>query len=110
MKSKVHPKYEPATITCACGNVIKTYSTVPKMRVEICSKCHPFYTKKQKLVDTAGMVDKFRERQEKTKQLQKEKGKKKDKKVKKQKEEKAKKEKIKKPKKIKKAKVEKDKK
>jgi len=49
MKAGIHPKYEMATITCACGNVIKTKSTVKDIEVEICSKCHPFYTGKQKL-------------------------------------------------------------
>ena len=60
MKSDIHPKYEEATITCACGEVIKTRSTVKEMRVEICSKCHPIFTGKQKLVDTEGIVDKFK--------------------------------------------------
>ncbi|RKX91034.1 MAG: 50S ribosomal protein L31 [Spirochaetes bacterium] len=59
MKAGIHPKYEMATITCACGNVIKTKSTVKDIEVEICSKCHPFYTGKQKLVDTAGRVERF---------------------------------------------------
>ena len=59
MKENIHPKYEDATITCACGNVINTKSTKGDIRVEICSKCHPFYTGKQKLVDTSGRVDKF---------------------------------------------------
>lgn len=63
MKPKIHPKYEETTFTCACGNVIKTRSTVPPaMRVEICSACHPFFTGTQKLVDTAGRVEKFRRR------------------------------------------------
>ncbi len=59
MKAGIHPKYEMTTITCACGNVIKTKSTVKNIEVEICSKCHPFYTGKQKLVDTAGRVERF---------------------------------------------------
>ncbi len=59
MKAGIHPKYEMTTITCACGNVIKTKSTVKDIEVEICSKCHPFYTGKQKLVDTAGRVERF---------------------------------------------------
>ena len=62
MKSKVHPGYEPTTITCACGNVVETRSTKKGLRVEICAACHPFYTGKQKLVDTAGRVDAFRRR------------------------------------------------
>ena len=59
MKEKIHPQYEETTITCACGNVIKTRSTKKDIHVEICSKCHPFFTGKQKLVDTSGRVDKF---------------------------------------------------
>ena len=59
MKEGIHPKYEDAVITCACGEVIHTRSTKPEIRVEVCSKCHPFYTGKQKLVDTSGRVDKF---------------------------------------------------
>lgn len=70
MKEKIHPKYGPAKIICACGNVIKTASTVSEMRVEICSACHPFYTGQQKFVDTAGRIDKFKEKLEKTKQFQ----------------------------------------
>ena len=60
MKPKIHPDYRETTITCACGEVIHTRSTKPNMRVEICSKCHPHYTGKQKLVDSAGRVEKFR--------------------------------------------------
>ena len=52
MKQGIHPNYVDCTITCACGNVIKTRSTKPEIHVEVCSKCHPFYTGKQKLVDT----------------------------------------------------------
>ena len=59
MKQGIHPNYVDCTITCACGNVIKTRSTKPEIHVEICSKCHPFYTGKQKLVDTGGRVDRF---------------------------------------------------
>ncbi len=59
MKAGIHPNYEMTTITCACGNVIETKSTVKNIEVEICSKCHPFYTGKQKLVDTAGRVERF---------------------------------------------------
>ena len=62
MKENIHPKYEQTTITCACGNVIETGSTRKDIRVEICSKCHPFYTGKQKLVDTGGRVDRFKKR------------------------------------------------
>ena len=59
MKEGIHPKYYKTTIRCACGNVIETGSTRENITVEICSKCHPFYTGKQKLVDTSGRVDKF---------------------------------------------------
>jgi len=60
MKDKIHPKYEPTTISCVCGNVIDTRSTVSAIKVEICSACHPFFTGKQKLVDTAGRIERFR--------------------------------------------------
>ncbi len=60
MKEKIHPKYFDTTITCACGNVIKTRSTKKDIRVEICSNCHPFFTGRQKLLDTAGRVDRYR--------------------------------------------------
>ena len=60
MKQGIHPNYVDCTITCACGNVIKTRSTKPEIHVEVCSKCHPFYTGKQKLVDTGGRVDRFK--------------------------------------------------
>lgn len=63
MKSDIHPQYYPqAKITCACGAVYTTGSTVPEIQVEICSACHPFFTSKQKLVDTARRVEKFTER------------------------------------------------
>jgi len=62
MKQGIHPDYKPAKITCACGEVIETGSTKGDMRVEICSKCHPFFTGKQKLVDTGGRVDRFKKR------------------------------------------------
>jgi len=62
MKKGIHPEYMDATITCACGNVIKTRSTVAKIDVGICSACHPFYTGKQKFVDTAGRVERFRKK------------------------------------------------
>lgn len=60
MKTAIHPEYKEARIVCACGNVIETRSTVDEIHVEICSSCHPFFTGKQKLVDTAGRVEKFR--------------------------------------------------
>ena len=59
MKSGIHPKYELTTITCACGNVIETRSTVKNIQVEICAACHPFFTGKQKLIDTAGRIERF---------------------------------------------------
>jgi large subunit ribosomal protein L31 len=62
MRDKIHPKYEETTITCACGNVIETRSTVKNIKVEICSACHPFFTGKQKLVDTAGRIERFRKK------------------------------------------------
>lgn len=62
MKEGIHPRFEKTTITCACGNVIETRSTKQNIKVEICSKCHPFFTGKQKLVDTGGRVDRFKRR------------------------------------------------
>ena len=59
MKAGIHPDYVETTITCACGEVIHTRSTHPQIRVEVCSKCHPFFTGKQKLVDTAGRIERF---------------------------------------------------
>jgi large subunit ribosomal protein L31 len=59
MKKEIHPDYFQCKVTCACGNVIETYSTKKEFHVEICSKCHPFFTGKQKLIDTAGRVEKF---------------------------------------------------
>lgn len=65
MKEKIHPAYHQTTIRCACGNEIETGSTKQDIRVEICSKCHPFYTGKQKLVDSAGRIERFRKKYEK---------------------------------------------
>jgi large subunit ribosomal protein L31 len=62
MKKGIHPKYVDCTIICACGEVIHTRSTKPNIRVDICSKCHPLFTGKQKFVDSAGRVDKFMKR------------------------------------------------
>ena len=62
MKENIHPDYQQTTITCACGNVIETGSPKKDIRVEVCSKCHPFFTGKQKLVDTGGRVDRFKKR------------------------------------------------
>ena len=59
MKDKIHPTYKESTIICACGEVIHTRSTRPNLRIDICSKCHPFFTGKQRLVDSAGRVEKF---------------------------------------------------
>ena len=66
MKKGIHPKYGTVTVTCACGNVFETRSTKSDIKLEICSNCHPFFTGKQKLVDTAGMVEKFSRRYGKT--------------------------------------------
>ena len=60
MKNDIHPKYFDTTVTCACGNVVEVGSTKENIRIEICSKCHPFFTGKQKLVDTAGRIERFR--------------------------------------------------
>ena len=62
MKKGIHPDYQLTKITCVCGNFIETRSTVKDIHVEICSACHPFYTGKQKLVDTAGRIDRFNKR------------------------------------------------
>lgn len=59
MKADIHPDYKPAMIYCACGNVIKTRSTKDKIQVDVCSACHPFFTGKEKLMDTAGRIDRF---------------------------------------------------
>ncbi len=60
MKPDIHPEYFQTSIKCACGNVVETGSTKPDIKVEICSACHPFFTGKQKLVDTAGRIERFR--------------------------------------------------
>lgn len=62
MKEGIHPDYQDAVIKCVCGNEIKTRSTKKEIRVDICSKCHPFFTGKQKLVDSGGRVDKFKKK------------------------------------------------
>jgi large subunit ribosomal protein L31 len=62
MKDGIHPKYEMTNISCACGNIIETRSTVKDIKIEICSACHPFFTGKQKLVDTAGRIERFRKK------------------------------------------------
>jgi large subunit ribosomal protein L31 len=67
MKDGIHPKYDAATITCACGNVIKTRSTVKEMQVNTCSSCHPFFTGQSTLIDTEGRVEQFKKRYSRTK-------------------------------------------
>jgi large subunit ribosomal protein L31 len=62
MKSEIHPTYGDTTVTCSCGNTFETKSTKPVMRVELCNECHPFFTGKQKLVDTGGRVERFQRR------------------------------------------------
>lgn len=62
MKEGIHPNYDQTTATCACGNVLNVGSTKKDIKVEICSSCHPFFTGKQKLVDTAGRIDRFRKK------------------------------------------------
>ncbi len=70
MKADIHPDYQEITVTCSCGNEFKTRSTMNKpLNIEVCSQCHPFYTGKQKIVDTAGRVEKFRQKY--SKQLRK---------------------------------------
>ena len=64
MKKDIHPKYYRAKVTCSCGNTFVVGSTVPEIHVEICSACHPFFTGKEKLVDTAGRIDRFKARVE----------------------------------------------
>ena len=62
MKQGIHPEYVEATVKCACGETFKTRSTKPELRVDICSKCHPFFTGKQEFVDAGGRVDKFKKK------------------------------------------------
>lgn len=68
MKAGIHPKYVKAIVVCACGNTWETRSTKPEIKLEICSNCHPFFTGKQRLVDTAGRVERFRRKYRKSKQ------------------------------------------
>ena len=65
MKKDIHPKYEEATVHCSCGNTFTTRSTKSELHVELCSQCHPFYTGKQKLVDSGGRVERFKKRMDK---------------------------------------------
>jgi large subunit ribosomal protein L31 len=67
MKEKIHPKYVMSTVKCACGNNFETMSTTPEIKVAICSNCHPFFTGKQKLIDTAGRIEKFHKKYDKKK-------------------------------------------
>jgi len=62
VKDKIHPKYGEATVTCVCGNTFKTGSTKKEIKVEICSKCHPFYTGSQRTIETGGRAEKFRKK------------------------------------------------
>ena len=62
MKAGVHPEYHEVEVRCACGNTFTTHSTKPELRLEICNVCHPFYTGKQNIVDTAGRVERFRKK------------------------------------------------
>ncbi len=71
MKKDTHPKYHQATVTCACGNTFETGSTLEKIEVEVCSSCHPYFTGKQKFVDTARRVEKFEEKRAKVEAKQK---------------------------------------
>lgn len=62
MKKNIHPNYEKTNVTCSCGNIFEVNSTTKNIQVEICSACHPYFTGKEKLIDTAGRVDKFKAR------------------------------------------------
>jgi large subunit ribosomal protein L31 len=65
MKKDIHPAYDECTVICACGNTFKTRSTKKEIRVEICSQCHPFFTGRQKFIDSAGRIEKFRKKYDK---------------------------------------------
>lgn len=67
MKDKIHPEYKETTIACACGNVVHTRSTKQNLKVEICSKCHPFFTGTEKIIDSAGRVERFERKYKKKK-------------------------------------------
>lgn len=69
MKPEIHPKYYESTIKCACGNSWKAGSTAPEINIEICSNCHPFYTGKEKLIDSRGRIDKFKKRMSKSEDI-----------------------------------------
>ncbi len=70
MKTEIHPEYVFAKVHCACGNEFVTRSTKPELQVEVCSECHPFYTGKQKLIDTGGRVERFQRRRARAQQAQ----------------------------------------
>ena len=70
MKDGIHPKYEAATVTCACGSKFDTMSTKSNLRIDVCSRCHPFYTGEQRLMDTGGQVERFRRRAQRAAQAQ----------------------------------------
>jgi large subunit ribosomal protein L31 len=70
MKQGIHPEYVEATVTCSCGETFVTRATQPEIRVELCSRCHPYYTGKQKLVDTGGRVERYKQRYAKSQQKQ----------------------------------------
>lgn len=72
MKDKIHPPYQEVKVTCACGNTFVTRSTKKELKVEICSRCHPFFSGKQKYIDTAGRIEKFQRKYTKTKENAKE--------------------------------------
>lgn len=71
MKEGIHPKYEEVTVSCACGTKFVTRSTKSELKLEICSQCHPFFTGKHKLIDTAGRIEKFNKKYKKVEEVQK---------------------------------------
>ena len=62
MKADIHPNYLPAAVHCACGNTFQTRSTIAEIHTDVCSNCHPFFTGKQRMIDTAGRIDRFRQK------------------------------------------------
>lgn len=70
MREGIHPKYETATVTCACGSSFQTRSTKQNLRIDVCSRCHPFFTGEQRLMDTGGQVERFRRRAQRAQQAQ----------------------------------------
>jgi large subunit ribosomal protein L31 len=70
VRDGIHPKYEMATVTCACGSKFDTRSTRSNLRIDVCSRCHPFYTGEQRLMDTGGQVERFRRRAQRAAQAQ----------------------------------------